>query len=1275
MICDEAHKSVPSVDKKQAKDNVFAKCHDNDFLKANKRLYMTATPKVPKIKKNKDPQEIEFLSMDDEEIFGKEIFYYGFGQAIAEKRLCDYKVLVLMTDTKEIADIVNIYNKKHHLKEEAHKKVQAEDEIDYEFVAKILGMYKALSRFNIQVLDTTNNQNSTLVDLGDTATSKQAISFSTFKSTSKKITNHANKLIEYYKQLYTSNLAPFDLEIDHIDGEMNATTRTHKLERLSHKADSENTCKILSNARCLSEGVDVPSLDSVIFFDSKESKIDIAQSIGRAIRLDKNNPNKTHGYIILPVAYSNEYNRSLNEYVKSTSFRVVWEVLGALRSIDDRFIADNIYIAPPMSERSSSGEKTKTKPPKINFEEGFRLAQKLHSVIAEKIGDSLYWENFGKKAATKIEPIKTRLRDIDRKTNGVIITDFLKVLRENIHHNIDKTQSLDMLASHLILNPIYKSILGHFDEPISKALEEQIAKLKKEGLNEGETKDLKDYYEEVERQAKSAKSDSNKLKLLNALHEAFIDGVYKKEKQKHGINLTPLEIIDFLLHSTNFLLSKHFNLSFEDKEVKILDPFTGTGAFISRLLSQENAFFQKENIFEKANDFYAQEIMLLSYHTAILKITQTLQEYDKNALLFKNVILCDSLDYLEEEAYLKEQAKTLFKDEPTPLSENKKLKDKVAQNHIAVICSHPPYRGGQRDANDNNANLKHPNLEKEVKKAYTGGFNNNEGQTTRSAYIQAIFMATQKIGHKGIVSFVVGNGFLDSKSGIGFRKRLLEDFNELYIVDLKGDLRSQRQHLKENEGENILDIQSGVCLFLGVKNPSLNTHKLYYYDIGDNLKKKDKLRFLTENKSLQNLTFTEIMPNAQYDWLNQRNSEEGKIYSSFVSLGKSANITDTLFNITLLGVKTNRDDWVYNFSLKTLQNSIETSIETYRNNLAEFDYEIFKSKIPNNIKKSGYHNLLKNELTTNGIISWTEPLKKWFLSNRNLENYDSKYIRVATYRPFVKTNLYYNKEWNEAQREFPKLFPKKESENKIILIAKDKDFSVLMCDNIVDLHTMGGETRVYPLYTYENGTQEYAISKVYLNKFREHYNNNAISYEDIFYYTYGILHHKDFLDTYKIYLQKEDPKIPLSKDFNTISELGKKLANLHLNYETSPLKHESFEILGDSNDPKTYEVEKMKFKDKTTKECIIYNHHITITDIPSIAFDYKLCGDSVVESYMKKMSVKISKKAKNKEGDFITDNPNDFKGGKYIFETFLRVIALSIKSVELIEKISHLSYE
>uniref|UniRef100_UPI000CF16DA8 DEAD/DEAH box helicase family protein n=1 Tax=Helicobacter cetorum TaxID=138563 RepID=UPI000CF16DA8 len=877
MICDEAHKSVPSMDKKQAIDNVFAKCHDNDFLKANKRLYMTATPKVPKIKKNKDPQEIEFLSMDDETIFGKEIFYYGFGQAIAEKRLCDYKVLVLMTDTEEIADIVNEYNKKFNLKEEAHKKIQDKDEIDYEFVAKIIGMYKALGRHNIQVLDTTNNQNSELVDLGDIISSKQAISFSTFKSTSKKIADHASGLIEYYRQLYAPNLPPFSLEIDHIDGEMNATTRANKLEWLSHKADNESICKILSNARCLSEGVDVPSLDSVVFFDSKESKIDIAQSIGRAIRLDNTNKNKTHGYIILPVAYSNETNRSLNEYVKSTSFRVIWEVLGALRSVDDRFIADNIYIAPPMSERSSSGEKTKNKQTTISFEEGFRLAQKLQTVIAEKIGDSLYWENFGKKASTKIEPIKERLRDIDRKSPG-IITDFLRVLRENIHHNIDKTQSLDMLASHLILNPIYKSILGSFDEPISKALDEQIAKLKKAGLNEGETQDLKDYYKEVERQAKSAKSDSSKLKLLNALHEAFIDGVYKKEKQKHGINLTPLEIIDFLLHSTNFLLQKHFNLSFEDKEVKILDPFTGTGAFISRLLSQENAFFQKENIFKKANDFYAQEIMLLSYHTAILKITQTLQEYDKNAPLFKNVILCDSLDYLEEQE-LERKAKferhINFLEYPelqyslNPLSENKKLKDKVAQSHITVICSNPPYSSKQGDVNENNANLKHPNLEKEVKKAYTGGFNKNEGQTTRDTLIQAIFMATQKIGERGIVSFVINNNFLDKASGAGFRKRLLEDFNEIYIVDLRGDLRSMRANFKQNEGDNIFgNIQVGVCLFLGVKNPSLNTHKLYYYNIGDNLKKKEKLNFLTKNKNLQNLEFKEITPNVQYDWLN-----------------------------------------------------------------------------------------------------------------------------------------------------------------------------------------------------------------------------------------------------------------------------------------------------------------------------------------------------------------------------------------------------------------------
>uniref|UniRef100_UPI002D79D601 type ISP restriction/modification enzyme n=1 Tax=Helicobacter cetorum TaxID=138563 RepID=UPI002D79D601 len=400
------------------------------------------------------------------------------------------------------------------------------------------------------------------------------------------------------------------------------------------------------------------------------------------------------------------------------------------------------------------------------------------------------------------------------------------------------------------------------------------------------------------------------------------------------------------------------------------------------------------------------------------------------------------------------------------------------------------------------------------------------------------------------------------------------------------------------------------------------------------------------------------------------------VYSSLISLKKSADTTNALFNITSLGVKTNRDDWVYNFSLKTLQNTIETSLETYRNDLSHFDYKKFQSKIPSNTKKADYYRFLDNEITTDDTLSWIRSLKNYFLRLETLENYDEKHVRVATYRPFVKTHLYFKSEWVEAQREFRKLCPTQESKNIFICAVKNY-FSIFILDNIADTNLMGisGGITAYPLYTYENNTQEYAISTDYLNKFREHYKDNAISYEDIFYYTYGILHHKGFKETYKIYLQKEDPKIPLSKDFKKISELGKELANLHLNYETNPLKHESFEILGDRNDPKTYEVEKMKIKDKTTKESIIYNSHITITNIPSIAYDYKLCGNSVVESYMKNMSVKISKKAKNKEGDFIIDNPNDFKGGKYIFETFLRVIDLSIKSVELIEKISHLSYE
>ncbi|WP_162982743.1 DEAD/DEAH box helicase family protein [Helicobacter vulpis] len=863
MICDEAHRTVPNTKDKQ--NTAWTICHEDSKIKANKRLYMTATPRTPKVKKG---QVEDIISMDNRAQFGEEFYYLGFGEAIHSGLLTDYKVIILLSPQQEIADMVNAYNERHHASEKGasiSKEEVSNEAISLEFGAKVVGVYKGLARQDLKMIGNVGT------DSQDCLPSKQAVCFSTFCETSKKLESQFSPIIQLYQE--NSEETPLEVAIMHVDGTMRAKDRNAKIAWLKKVETGE--CKVLSNARCLSEGVDIPSLDTVVFFDSKESKIDIAQSIGRAIRTSEG---KDTGYIIIPVVVESD-TTDISNSIKGTSFGTAWDILRAMQNFDDRVIEDKVLLAMPNPQIKQSSEADKQA---LNLADQRSLfanlpecLEAIQAAIPEMTGSKFYWKRFGERASEKMLDIGTRIKSVATK-DPKWLQDFLELLRTHIHQHIQENQALDMLAAHVILYPIYKACFGEFQEPIALGLEQKIQELNTRWGFQAETKDFLDYYKEVERQVKGAKSDTTRLKLLNSVHEAFVQGVYEKEKDKYGIVYTPLGVVDFILHSIQDLLQEHFKTDFNDSSVAVLDPFCGTGSFISALLNKENGLIDDAHFLQRAKEgIYAQEIMLLSYHSALLKISQTCQQRDPNFGLFKNVVLCDSLDYKEEAVYKKTQAGLLeaFRDAPTPLNENKKLKDKISQQKLTVICGNPPYSANQKDANDNNTKLPYPELEKALKKKYSGVGISNLGQTTRDSIIRALFMATERLGEKGVLGFVVNSGFLFSKSAAGVRRELYKDYNHFYILDLRGDLRNQRDKVKKNEGENIFDVQVGIAIIFGIKIPHCNTHAIHYYDIGDDLRAKDKLAFLTQHKSLSKIAFKEIIPNKEHDWLNQRQDD------------------------------------------------------------------------------------------------------------------------------------------------------------------------------------------------------------------------------------------------------------------------------------------------------------------------------------------------------------------------------------------------------------------
>ncbi len=600
IICDEAHRTVGAMYSSNERDdkNAFTLCHSDDNIKAKKRLYMTATPKVYSESSKAKAKESDnvIYSMDDAEIFGEEIYTLNFSKAIALDLLTDYKVMILAVRKENLSGVTNSVNKKiSQLKAEGTK--LDKKLINNEFVCKIVGTHKGLAKQDLIVLDDENKEDNDLKSKRDTFVSQRAINFCKSINTSKNIKDSFETIMECYdEELKKKSFKNLKISIDHIDGTMNCKDRLEKLEELNQF--EPNTCKVLSNARCLSEGVDVPALDSIVFFDGKSAMVDIIQAVGRVMRKAKR---KKRGYIILPIALEESEIKNLDEAVNNTNFKNIWKVIKALRSHDPSLVDEATFkekIKIFGSDDNSEENHNDKEPQKDKTEQDPKQAQKtlfdaillqdladaMYNVMPTKLGDRNYWENFTKKTGNIARTLNNRLKMIFDK-NPEFFHSFLNSLRENIHQNIKEDEALDKM----------------------------VLKLSDLGL-EGETKDLKNLYESVKTEATHAKSQKSQQELIKNLYNTFFKEAFKKQSEKLGIVYTPIEVVDFILRATNGILKKHFNTDFNDQSITIFDPFTGTGSFIARLLSKENALISDEALKEKfQKNLFAFDIVLLSY--------------------------------------------------------------------------------------------------------------------------------------------------------------------------------------------------------------------------------------------------------------------------------------------------------------------------------------------------------------------------------------------------------------------------------------------------------------------------------------------------------------------------------------------------------------------------------------------------------------------------------------------------------------------------------------
>ncbi|EJB64337.1 hypothetical protein HPHPH42_0703 [Helicobacter pylori Hp H-42] len=826
-----------------------------------------------------------------------------------------------------------------------------------------------------------------------------------------------------------------------------------------------------------------------------------------------------------------------------------------------------------------------------------------------------------------------RLKELFGK-NPEIFDNFLTSLRGNIHQGIKEEEALDMIISHIITKPIFDAIFGdNIQNPIAKALDKMVLKLSDLGL-EGETKDLKNLYESVKTEAARAKSQKSQQELIKNLYNTFFKEAFRKQSEKLGIVYTPIEVVDFILRATNGILKKHFNTDFNDSNITIFDPFTGTGSFIARLLSKENELISDEALKEKfQNHLFAFDIVLLSYYIALINITQAAQNRDSSLKNFKNIALTDSLDYLEEKSA--KGVFPLFED----LRENQEIKTTLADQKIQVIIGNPPYSAGAKSENDNNQNLTHPKLEKRVYETYGKNSTAKVGATTRDTLIHSIRMASDLLRDKGVLGFVVNGSFIDSKSADGFRKCVAKEFSHLYALNLRGNQRTSGE-VSRKEGGKIFDSGSRatVAIIFFVKDKDAPNHTIFYYEVEDYLKREAKLNLLAGFENLDLVPFEKITPNNKGDWINQREDDFDKLIP--LKRDKKLKIFNTIFDLNSNGVVSGRDPWVYNFSQKTLMQSVQNCIDTYNADLKRFN-ERFREAFKQRAKgKSGdrYKHLNSQEITTDKTkIAWVQNLKTQLIKGKKLDDFSQEKISVSLYRPFNKQYFYYERELAWSFYSMKKIFPDKSARNVVINTGVGKVFSALISSEIPCLDLLH-HNQAYPLYYYDDlGNRIYAI-----------------------------FHHKGYLEKYKNSLAKEVPRIALSEDFKELSILGKELAELHLNYESGEM-HDSVKhnLLENAGMEGYYDVVKMTKKG----DRIIYNQNITITQIPQKAFDYVVNGKSAIDWVIERYSITTDKDS------LIENNPNHYAGGKYIFELLCRVITLSVKSVDLIEKISEKRFE
>tara|TARA_R110002049_G_C9172824_1_gene562135 strand:- start:3860 stop:8788 length:4929 start_codon:yes stop_codon:yes gene_type:complete len=1311
MICDEAHRTTGATLAGED-ESKFVKIHDPDFIAGKKRLYMTATPRVfgEAIKAKASEASAELASMDDEAKFGRDLFIRGFGWAVENRLLTDYKVIVLAVDEAMVSASVQ-------------KRLMDDDSsLVLDDATKIIGCYKALVKSGMSQEVLTDPQ-----------PMQRALAFAKDIKSSKLIqTEFHNVVAEYLAsdegRETLGDIEPLSVDLKHVDGTMGAKERAAKLDWLKEN-HGDATCRILTNARCLSEGVDVPALDAVLFMHPRKSQIDVVQSVGRVMRRA---PGKNMGYVILPIGVPAGLTpeQALND---NERYRVVWQILNALRSHDERLDAqlnqadrgvdishkiEVIAVSNQLPAEKKAGQASagigsgaaggedgergsgdsKVKEEQTPYQTAFvfdEFSRAIMAKIVKKCGRRDYWENWAGDIARIAERHISRITGIVAKQGTPereAFDAFLDEIRDDLNDSITEGDAIEMLAQHLITRPVFDALFEGYsfarNNPVSQAMEAVLGALDAHQLGK-EAESLDRFYESVKRRAAGIDNHEAKQSIIYELYEKFFKNAFPKMTERLGIVYTPVEVVDFIIHSVNEVLQSEFGQTLGSKGVHILDPFTGTGTFITRLL-QSGLIAPDELEHKFKHEIHANEIVLLAYYIAAINIEAVYHTLSGGEYApFEGICLTDTFQLYEQE---KDLLATLMPDNSDRRTRQKEL-------DIRVIMGNPPYSVGQGSENDNAKNIGYPQLDGRIRDTYAARSQAKLAKGLYDSYVRAIRWASDRIGDTGVIGFVSGSSFLEKRAFDGMRRSLNDEFSSIHVLNLRGDIRKNMLSKGlAREGQNIFESGSmtGIAVTLFVKKPGTRARgQILYHDIGDDLttaEKKTRLAGLASIGGVGSGGWEAITPDEHGDWLGQRD----RAFDAFLPIGDKKGAGAALFDNFSQGVLTARETWTYNSSQTALSTNMRAMIGFYDSELARFD-----AAHPNADKKARAASVGDFIETDPSKISWTHNIKQDLIRKKR-HAFDIDSLTVSLYRPFTPQWMYYSRAFNERVYQMPRIFPMGEAAgNRVIStsgVGARSGFSALMSKMPTSFDTVE-KSQCFSRWLYEEAPQRSdgelaldeasetglvrrdAITDAGMEHFQAAYLGETITKDDLFHYVYGLLHSEEYRERFVDNLIKELPRIPAVKrfeDFQAFVEAGRLLGDLHCDFETVepfPVQIAQGDLrLAVISDPAAFfRVEKMKFhkvrnaegKLVTDKSTVLYNRNITMTDIPLEAYDYVVNGKPALEWVMERQCVKTDKASGivNDANRYANETVGD---PRYPFDLFRRVITVSLETMKIV---------